>query len=449
MFEPIFGFLEKLLWQPRYDALEGWAAVPLRLARFLYAVVRDVLSGQLTLRAMSLVYTTMLSVVPLIAFSFSVLKGFDVHLKLEPLLRNFLLPLGEKGDELTGQVIGYVDNMRGDVLGLVGLGFLIVTVLSMVQKVEDSFNYVWRVQRPRSLARRFSEYVSVMLIGPVLMGFALGLTASIESTAIVQRFAEIEPFGTSLVLAGKLTPYVLVVVAFSFVYTFVPNTRVKLSSAMVGGLTAGVLWATVGALFTSFVVNSARTFAIYSGFAVVIVALIWLYLSWLILLLGAQIAFYYQNPEFLRMGRRDYKFGNQVRERLAVFIMSMVGRDFEDSEQRWNINGLATRLGLPAQSLAPVVTDLQSHGLLTETDRRRFMPGRALARIRIIDILNAVRQSADDEPPAKTDEPLVNEVCGRFESCLEQAFGDTTLMELLEQPQSDAPQPNPDSAASG
>ena len=124
--------------------------------RYLYAIIRDFFSGQLTMRAMSLVYTTLLSVVPLLAFSFAILKGFGVFNQLEPYLTNLLAPLGDQGEKITAQVLALVDNVKGPVLGGVGLTFFLYTAISTVQKVEESFNYTWYVSKPRSFARRVS-----------------------------------------------------------------------------------------------------------------------------------------------------------------------------------------------------------------------------------------------------------------------------------------------------
>ena len=129
------------------------------ILRNLYAVTRDIISGQLTLRSMSLVYTTLLSIVPLLAFSFSVLKGLGVHKDLEARLYTLLEPLGDKGAEITDQLMRLVNNVNGSVLGGIGLAFFIYTAISMVQKVEESFNYVWYVSKARSFARRFTEYM--------------------------------------------------------------------------------------------------------------------------------------------------------------------------------------------------------------------------------------------------------------------------------------------------
>ena len=203
--ETVFQRMREFLWAPpgTGEFLERAAR---RLAQFVYAISRDVADGQLTLRAMGLVYTTLLSLVPLMALSFSVLKGFGVNRQIEPLLYNFLEPLGEKGEEITRHIIGFVDNINGGVLGGVGLAVLLYTVISMVQKVEESFNYVWQVDKSRSIGRRFSDYLSVILIGPVVMVTAMVITASVSSFGLVQRVAASEPLGPGRGRAGELTP---------------------------------------------------------------------------------------------------------------------------------------------------------------------------------------------------------------------------------------------------
>jgi membrane protein len=333
MRETLRSRFERFLWADDAEVksrLQRFARLP---ARFAYALARDLGEGQLTLRSMSLVYTTLLSVVPLLAFSFSVLKGFGVHRQVEPLLYEFLHPLGEHGVEITNQIIRFVENVRGGVLGGIGLALLIFTVISMIQKIEDTFNYIWQVPKSRSLARRFSDYLSVILVGPVLMVTAMGLLATLNSTAIMQAIAEIEPLGSLLAMIGGLAPFAVVVLVFAFVYAFVPNTRVRLGAALVGALLAGAAWTLGGSLFAAVIVGSTRYAAIYSSFAIAIIALIWLYLSWLVLLLGAQVAFYVQNPQRLRLGRNQLKLSIAQVERLALGIMQVVGRGFRRGEQ--------------------------------------------------------------------------------------------------------------------
>ena len=180
MLEALIRRVESFLWNPP-ERLSGHPGhFLLRVLRVLWAVVRDILTGQLTLRAMSLVYTTLLSIVPLIAFSFSVLKAFGFHERVQPLLYEFFAPLGPKGTELADRIIQFVDNVKGGVLGTIGLLLLVFTVISMIQKVEHSANWIWRVDKPRSLARKFSDYLSVILVGPVLMLAAMGMLLSLR-----------------------------------------------------------------------------------------------------------------------------------------------------------------------------------------------------------------------------------------------------------------------------
>ena len=404
-----------------------------RLLRFVYAVLRDAIAGNLPLRAMGLVYITILSIVPLIAISFSILKGFGVHRQLEPLLYAFLEPLGDKGIELTNQLIGFVDNVKGDVLAGVGLVLLFVTTISMAQKVEDSFNFVWRVEQSRNLAQRLSEYLSVILVGPVIMVTALAMIATVRSNALVQQIADYEAIGTSLLVLGKLTPYALVVMGFSFVYWFLPNTRVRLSAALVGGLTGGIRWATSGVRFASFVATSARTLTIYSTFAIVIIALIWLYLCWLILLVGAQVSFYFQHPEHLRLGFRPLHLGTRQREQIALSIMALVAGAFRDGSDRPRLNDIAAQLGLPALALLPGLARLEAARLIAHDENDRLIPGRDPQTIRLLDVISAVRepQSTDVFPEGRWP-AAVEQVSRQLDASLEQAFGSQSLYDLLD-----------------
>ena len=427
------NILEKLVWGDHLEKsgpLGRFAAVVLR---YMYGLGRDIVFGQLTLRAMSLVYTTLLSVVPLIAFSFSVLKGLGKHKELEPLLYDFLAPLGPQGEQITQQVISLVDNVKGSVLGGVSLAFFIYTAISMVQKVEESFNYVWYVSKPRSFARRFSEYFFVLLIGPIVMVTALGMLTSIRSNAVVQMILANESLGRIFVVGSQLTPYLLITGVFTFLYMYMPNTKVKFKAALVGGLAGGFLWASAGAFFATFILYASRTQLIYSGFAVAITTLIWLYLSWLILLIGAQLAFYFQQPAFLRIGRREPRLSNSMRERLALNVMYMVGKAFRDPDATTSIREISQQLSMPSIALTPVTNALESAALLITTENEELLPGREMARIPLNDILAVVRTQGETgsyRDPAWTAE--IDALGAKMDGALASVSGEKTLSDLLD-----------------
>ncbi|NQV86974.1 MAG: YihY/virulence factor BrkB family protein [Woeseiaceae bacterium] len=402
--------------------------------RNAYAVLRDIISGQLTLRAMSLVYTTLLSIVPLIALSFSVLKGLGAAKQLEGYLYTILEPLGDKGVEITDNVMRIVHSVNGSVLGGIGLGFFIFTAISMVQKIEESFNYVWYVTKPRSFAKRFTEYMLVLLVGPVVIVVALGAIASVGNESVVLWLSQKSVFGPLFSATSKLTPYLLVTSVFAFLYWYMPNTKVNIRSALVGGLAGGIMWATLGMVFAAFIANSARTQAIYASFAIAITTLIWLYLNWLILLIGAQIAFYFQNPAYLKLGRREPQLSNAMRERVALNIMFLVGKEFRNPVLGVNLDRLSHVLRIPSITLAPIAAGLESNGLLTSNEKEGLLPGREMARMPLSDILAVVRRDGEtgSHRDPKWDDPIEG-LCKTLDEAVAATIGDLTLADLLDQ----------------
>ncbi len=365
--------------------------------RYPYALIRDVLQGQLTLRAMSLAYTTLLSIAPLMALAFSILKGLGYGQYFQPLLYQFLQPLGDsKAIELTTNIMRTINSVRSGVLGSLGLALLIYNVISTLQKVEASFNFVWHVEQPRNVARRFAEYLSVMIVGPVLIAAAIGVFTALSRSEAAQTITQL---GVSAWISHHLkhlTPFLLVSAAFSFVYGFIPNTKVRIKSALIGGIAAGGLWTFVGILFTRFVASSTQTALIYAGFAIVIVALIWIYTSWLILLIGAQLSFYVQHPQSLRTGYRDVYMTPALRERIGLSVMYLIARDFKEGASQWTLNRLSRYLEIPSAALRPIINAFINSSLLTTTQNDGYLPARDLAHIDLFQVLEAVRNDAHD-----------------------------------------------------
>jgi membrane protein len=433
-------FINKYLdyvWSCDLDQLPAARARFIRFIRLLDALFRDLSSGQLNLRAMSLVYTTLLSLVPLLAVSFSILKAFGVHNQIEPMLLGLLSPLGEKGPEITSNIISFVENMKAGVLGSVGLAILLYTVISLLQKIERSFNYTWHVTEARSLGQRFSDYLSVILVGPVLVFSAIGVTASAMNNELVQKLIEMGHLGDLITMFTKLLPYFLIIVAFTFVYVFVPNTKVKIRHAFIGAVVAGLLWETVGWMFASVVVTSAKYTAVYSALATLILFMIWLYIGWLILLVGASIAFYLQHPEYLVTRSREILLSHRSKEKLALQVMYLVADNFYHNKQAWTVPMLSAKLHVPMELMRRIVNILLQADLLTATatEPEGFVPSRPLDQIRITQIFQIVR-NADESPfyrPASHRElSAVEDVMQQIEQSVHDALHHKTLRQLLD-----------------
>lgn len=426
----------RLVWATDLSTLSWGRRHAVKVLRLLQNIIREMEAGQLTLRAMSLVYTTLLSLVPLLAVSFSVLKAFDVHNQLEPVLLNLLAPLGENGVDLGRRIVSFVENIKVGVLGAVGLAMLVYTVVSLVQKIEDAFNYIWHIDHARRLVRRFSDYMSVILVGPVLIFSALGLTATVMGTDLMQQLVAYEPVATLVQVGGHLLPYVLVCAAFTFVYLFIPNTKVQFSSALTGGLVAGVLWETSGWLFAHFVASSGSYSAIYSGFAIIIVFMIWLYMSWLIVLLGAQIAYYHQHPELLRAHTSEGRLSNEARERLAIMLMLLIGYNYYYNRGLWTAEQLSKELAAPLSALNEVLRILQEERFISITcdEPPTYYPERAIETINLRELMGAVRRAEDSHDKVldkHSEQGLVDELMRRVDESIASALSDKTVKDLV------------------
>ncbi|MCG6935370.1 MAG: YihY/virulence factor BrkB family protein [Proteobacteria bacterium] len=425
-----------LIWEIPLKPLPRWQRLLITVARVVHLIIRDLAEGQLTMRAMGLVYTTLLSMVPLLAVSFSVLKGFGVHNQVKPMLLRVLAPLGEKGIEITNQIIGFVDNIKVGVLGSLGLALLFYTVISLLQKIERAFNYTWRVEEIRPLHQRFSDYLTVIMIGPVLIFTAIGLTASVSSHTIVQQLMGHPLFSLFFTYSAYILPYVIMTITFSFIYVLFPNTRVKISAALVGGLVASILWQFTGWAFATFVVNSTKYTAIYSVFATLIIFLIWLYLSWLILLIGCSIAFYTQHHEYRNLQVRVVRLSNRVREKIGLLIMTQVGRHYFQKKPAWTVNALADELNVGADTCGRIVAGLCQGGLLVQSgdDPPALLPACSLEVITLRDIIDTIRSNGErvsispDDIPA---DPEADAICTDIENGIIGALGERSLREIV------------------
>jgi membrane protein len=427
-------------WLDRYlfgEYTEGPApyARVLRVLRYPYAILRDLSRGQINLHAMGLVYATLLSLVPLIAFAFAVLKAFGAHSELRPLIEQFFSPVGAGAPQLTERVMQFADNVSTGLVGSLGLALLLWTLLGTIKKVEDSLNFLWRVEHARSFARRVTEYVALLIVGPIVVVSFIGLSHHAMESAAAAGLARYMPFYERIQAIGLwLAPYVVVTAIFTAVYMFVPNTKVKWKPALIGGLTAGVLWAVVGKLFTALVVYTTRLSIVYAGFAIIVAALLWTYFGWLILLIGAQLSFYLQNRNYLRMGLTELRLSAVQREQLTLKVMYLIARGYHDGKTRWTIDGLSHELGMPGIAISRIVHALEDSRLVTVSEDEHLLPARDLGKISIQEILDIARNEKAGQVGWRNIKlPAIDAISAKMDEAWRKSCGDMTLRDLIEQ----------------
>jgi len=414
----------------RQPPLQRFALIAVRT---LIGLVRDLSRGDLTLWAMSLVYTTLLAMVPLLAISFSILKGFGVHNQIEPLLQDLLAPLGDRAGEVTNQIISFVDNINVGVLGALGVAFLFWTAVALMQKVERAFNRVWHVGRGRSLAQRFRDYLVFLLLAPTVIVLALGVSAAVMSSAMMGYVVSIEPFGVIVNYGGRLMPFVMNVAALTFMYAFIPNTRVRLLPALTGALVASILWYCAGWGFAKFAAGANNYAAIYSTFASAILFLIWLYIIWLVLLIGNSIAFYVQYPAQAEAGIETWRARIRDLELLALAVATLIARRFYAGDEPWTEEALAHDLQQHVHVIHDVVETLERGGLLrlSADDPPALLPARPLEEVSAADVLQILRNDGvslelPDEAKLQALPPLLD----RADATVGDTLGGVTLKQL-------------------
>lgn len=280
------------------DKLNGWLWAEPNNAfklffRVIYRLVESMSKEGIRTQAQALAYTTILSIVPFLAVSFSILKSFGVYQGFIPTLNKLFDTIGMHDKQLTATLIGFVDNVQVGILGSVGFVVLFYTVVSLMSTVENAFNSIWGVGRSRKFAQRFSYYLVVVLIGPVLIFSFISL---MSSAFLSKAFQVPMPYWMTEFVTEGFSVGILTV-GITLVYYFLPNTKIKIVPALMGGFIAAIAWHFMGKVFTDFIATSNKYSGIYSGFASAILFFIWMDLTWLIVLLGNRLANLLQYPQ--------------------------------------------------------------------------------------------------------------------------------------------------------
>jgi membrane protein len=374
---------------------------------------------------MSLTYTTLLSLVPFLAVMFSVLTALGARDVAAPFLAWMLEPLGPEAPLITERIVDFVEGLRVGILGAAGTAFLFYYVLNLVASMEDALNLIWRAPRSRTWSERFSAYLSVVLVGPVMVFTALALLASAQSHWFVERVMEIGILAPVFALVTRIMPFVLLWATFTFLYKLMPYTRVRLVSAVLGGATAAILWQLAGIGFTAFVATSTRYAAIYSSFAILILFLFWLYICWLIFLVGAEIAYFHQHPRAFVAEAIEGGRTHSYQEWLALSTLIEVTRRHLSQGPPWQTAELAAFLDVP--SLEELLDKFIRAGILLKAAEPE---GVALARppenVTVKEVLDLVSGG----PQEKLDGGPAADVLQRREQAVQKSLEGVTLRAL-------------------
>jgi membrane protein len=359
--------------------------------------VRD----RLLLRASALAYFTVLSMVPLLAIAVAIVGSLGVGGELARLAVG-QIAAGSPGAQ--AYILGLIENANFRGLGTLGAVTLFLTTVLGISNIEGALNGIWGVQQGRPWTRRLPDYLAVLVVAPLLLGAALSLATTLRNEWLVQRLLEVPGFATAWELGLRHAPTLVLAAGFAFLYVFLPNTPVRLGSAALGGLVAGVLVTLAQDAYLGFSIGAARAHTLYGTFAQLPLLLVWIYVFWAIALFGAEVAFAHQNLPLYRREVHGRVAGPAEREAVGLRIALEVARGFRDAAPPWTADALSEALGVPVRTVRGVLADLASARVVVALDGRQsggWQLGRPAEAILVGDVLGALRgprEAAAGEP---------------------------------------------------
>ncbi len=421
------------IWEMEMATLSRLRRFAVRLVKVVYIVVRGFLKDNCPLRASALTYATLLSLVPLLAFAFALASGFQAPMDS---LKNLIVEKVALGNhEVGNRMFQFVENIKSSTLGPPALALLVFTVISVMGNIELSFNRIWGVRKSRTIWRKFSDYLSVLIVTPLLVIAGVGIGSVLRSNLVVTHLMKFSLFQAASLTAWKALPWVFICLGFSFLYMFMPNTRVKLKAALAGGLVAGVIWQTALWGYLIFQVGFVKYTKIYGAMAQVPINLVWIYISWLIVLFGAEVAFAVQNVRTYHWEEGALSKSWAYQELVALNILDRIARAFISGLPPLSAEELAAGINVPIRLVNRLLERMLEGGLINEVVARThsYQPARDLSALTVEQVISGLRNSGgpDTIPPYLKEAPLVVAIEERLGQARKELGEDLTLEDLL------------------
>ncbi|MGA2071364.1 MAG: YihY/virulence factor BrkB family protein [Sedimentisphaerales bacterium] len=368
MLAKITNFIQTDIWRMRLRDHSRGKSLFIRFLRIVILAVRGFNENKCKFRASALTFFSLLSIVPVIALMFGIAKGFG----LQERVAAQILEKMKGQEEVANKVIAFsnslLDKTSGGVIAGVGVVFLFWTIISLLSNIENSFNDIWGVVKPRAFGRKFSDYLVTMLVCPILLAVAGGatifLTGQIET--LTDKIPVLKSFGPAFWLVMKLLPYLTIWISFTFIFIFMPNTKVRFLSGLIAGIVAGTLFQLVQWAYVNFQVQITTRYAIYGSFAALPLFLLWLQFSWYIILLGAEVSFAHQNAETYEFEPDCLSASRSFKTLLSILITQRLVHRFCTGEKPSEASSLSHELEIPIRLVRQLLYDLSESGIISE-----------------------------------------------------------------------------------
>ncbi len=334
------------------------------IIKTVYLCINRFIKDRLINNASALTYSTLLAIVPILAILFAVARGFGFANLMEHQLRTGFGGTTETSEAILSFVDSYLSQTKGGIFIGVGLVMLLWTVINLVSSIEITFNRIWQVKKARSMYRKITDYFSMLLLMPILFVISGGL--SIFMSTMLKEMSDFVLLAPVMKFLIRLIPFVLTWAMFTGLYVYMPNTKVKLKHALISALVAGTAYQAFQFLYISSQLWVSRYNAIYGSFAALPMFLLWLQISWTICLFGAQLTYAGQNIRNFSFDKDTQNISRRYRDFIAILIMSLIAKRFENNEQPYTAEELSEEHQIPIRLTNQTLYQLQEVDLIHE-----------------------------------------------------------------------------------
>lgn len=402
----IIHFLKHDLWRIPLESLSPKKSFFIRQVRIIFLTFRGFDENKCSLRASALTLYSLLSVVPFAALTFGIAKGFGI----QKLLESELMEKMKGQEDIFRYIITFansaLEGVKGGFVAGIGIAALIILIVGLLGNIEKSFDEIWGVRQSRALGRRLSNYLSILFVAPILFILSSSITVfiTVHITHVTQSVDLLGPISPLILTALKILPYCVVWLLFIFFYMFIPNTKVNWSSGILGGIVAGTAYELLQWGYIAFQMKVSNYGVIYGGFAILPLFMIWLQLSWLIVLFGAEISFAYQNVGTYELESEALGASISTKRLLALCVSHLCIKRFMKGDRPLTASEIANTLDTPIRLTHQVLYDLVSCGILSESIGKEekivfYQPARSLDALSINFVIRSIDAIGSEEIP--------------------------------------------------
>ncbi len=437
LFKRISHFLNHNLWRVRLDKLEKKQSIFIRQLRIFSLAINGFNEDKCLLKATALTYYTLFSIVPIIALAFAIAKGFGFEQSLQ---KDLLLKFQDQKDILT-QAFVYADKMlantQGGLIAGVGIVLLLWSIIKLLSSIEDSFNEIWEIKRDRTWTRKITDYLSIMLIGPIFIILSGGLTVWLK-TGLDTVASNVEIISPVTVVFLKFFAFGLMWSMFIFLYMALPNTKVTLKGAAMGSLIAAILFELLQWAYVSSQIGVASYNKIYGSFAALPLFLIWIQYSWFVVLFGAELTFAHQNVDHYELESDITNISDRYKRVIALLIANMIVKNFNEGKPALTSVEIAHKLDLPLRLARVIINEFIETGVFNEvkmaTDNEiGYQPGITDSKLTVKFIIDKLDEKGVNVLPIDDSKELatVNRLMKDMDEVLNTSKGNTLVKDLV------------------